>query len=185
MGVIVMDRFNRPDSATTLGTAESGQPWIHVSGKFGISNGQAYGPDTTTGVVTTAYVDSGVADNYTLAATMTVEGNGGIAYRVIDNGNYFLATTSGLYRMTGGVNSLLVSYTSLVSGDRVSVVVAGPNMIVYRNGNVQLTAINDTSFQTATGVGLGVYTAGVTKWDDLVMTSNGVGSYGLTGGGYG
>jgi hypothetical protein len=38
----VTDSFNRTDSASSLGTADSGQSWSQVAGTNGISSNQAY-----------------------------------------------------------------------------------------------------------------------------------------------
>jgi hypothetical protein len=149
---VVADTFTRADSATSLGTADTGGAWTALSGTWGISSNQAYKPAGTTGI---AYIDSGKADCKIQVDHSTVSGvNGGLAFRIVDASNYWLASGNQLWKVQSG--SFIAqggTYLSFTNGQTMQVVLNGSLITVLKNGVAVATAVD--SFQsTATKHGL-------------------------------
>src|SRR5690606_6906950 len=83
----VVDTFARPDSATSLGTADTGQTWTAHAGTWGISGGQAYHAGNGLGL---ASLDAGFPfGTYEVTVTDASAGGWAIAFRVEDDRNYY------------------------------------------------------------------------------------------------
>lgn len=67
---IVLDRFDRADSTTTLGTAETGQAWTAQNGTWGVIGGKAYVVVTGAGYIATVASVPG-ASNVIVSCDMT------------------------------------------------------------------------------------------------------------------
>jgi len=104
---IVSDAFNRADSTTTMGNADTGQTWVPNSGTWGITSNQADHIVNTS--QNTTIVDSGVSD-CTVQVTFPSLQDGGICVRSTDDNNNFITSGTAdhtLYRRQAG------SFTSL------------------------------------------------------------------------
>lgn len=181
---VVVDRFNRSNSTTAMGTAETGQTWTPRLGTWGINNGTAY---VVSNVVATTYstvVDAGVADctvTVTLAALIAGNGNVGITFRNVDSNNWwrFIAdpANSRLYLQRNLAGSPLtydtINSVTISAGDVLSVVLDGDSIACYHNGVARILRTN-SSHNTATHHGLIVSTSNpasnASRWEDFSVT---------------
>lgn len=193
----VVDSFDRADSTSTLGTADSGQTWTAYSGTWGISSNQAYLVSTTAQAF--AGVNAGISDvdmscNVTLSATLA-RADCGLVVRAIDNNNYILVVLNRLggtglgnsiqlFKRDAGSFVLLDSIGSEghVNGATyaVRVILNGDSIDIYRDGSLRLShtfsAANQTKYGTATIHGIRV-NAGVgaddggSRFDDFEVTA--------------
>lgn len=166
-GPLVSDTFNRADSTTSLGTADTGQVWtVPTTGAvWGISANRAYLTNTT--AQSLAVVETGVAD-CTVSVTMPVVGDAGLCFRVIDDNNNFVLTASQLYKRVAGSFTAVVTFSTIVAGDRVSVVLSGATIVVKVNG-ADVASTTDTYNQTATRHGLRSHGATAPRFDDFTV----------------
>ena len=194
---LVRDSFNRPDSATTLGNADSGQVWTALSGTWGISSGQAYVVTTADGDYQAA-VDVGrlnvqYACDVTLSPTLN-RANPAFLLRGIDASNYLIAsiykTGTGsadviqIYKRVSGTYTLLAVLNSAGSVEGTTyhfvISVVGNTITVYRNGGVVIsyTLIGSDAVLfgglTATKVGFRLSLGslsddGRSRWDNLLV----------------
>jgi hypothetical protein len=149
---IVSDSFNRADSTSSLGVAETGQTWEAISGTWGIQSNAAYRVAGTNALVA---INSGYADNIAISAKVTQNsGAERIAFRISDANNYMYIqqslTTLRLYKYEAGVSSQLSSMTvdTLLVGDILKVVLTAGQIEVYRNDTKHITSaetFNNTS----------------------------------------
>jgi hypothetical protein len=85
---LINDTFNRADSATSLGIADSGQAWVVQSGTWGISGNKAYKPGNGAGS-DLAIIDTGESDVILETDIVWVSSSAvGFAARNLDNNNY-------------------------------------------------------------------------------------------------
>ncbi|WP_091232674.1 SGNH/GDSL hydrolase family protein [Microbacterium sp. 3J1] len=175
--VLVSDTFTR-GNATTLGNAESGQPWLlqtTTSATWGITDGRAHQIAGTTGFCS---VDSGANDvrvRSTLGAVPTSAGVGGIAAWVGDgsNGLYLVATaTSYVFgRRSAGVNTNLQTLnTAPQAGDVLEIVTVGTVVRALVNGVLIIEHPNLTAPAPTTKVGFyGSNPTGGPRFDDITV----------------
>jgi hypothetical protein len=171
-GVSISDSFNRADSSTTLGSADTGQTWTALGGVWGIASNQARCFSNST--QSHAVVDAGLT-NVTVQVTMsTVAGAaGGLCWRAADPSNLWMweAGNGLVYKVSGG------SYTGVLgqnagltaaSGDVIKVVTSGNVHTFYKNGT-QVGTLTDAFNSTATKHGLRDYN-GLSRFDDFTVT---------------
>lgn len=162
----VWDSFNRTDSATLLGSTETGQAWTALSGLWGISGNSAYEVNNTGQAITV--VETGVSD-CTVSATLLAIQDTGLCFRVTDNDNNFVTNPSGLFRKQFGAYTHIGSFPSINSGDRLAVVLSGSTITVKVNGTAVLS-VTDTFNQTATKHGLRAHNSPLARFDDFEVT---------------
>lgn len=154
----IYDGFNRADSSTTLGSADSGAAWVPQLGTWGISSNQAYCPSGSSaqGIATQ---NIGTA-NYQADVDIATLGdhNSGIVVRASDANNAILCLGDTIYSMIAGAFASLATYSAFGNGDHMTVVCQGSSIVVKKNG-VQVASITSTFNQTATLAGLRAQTA--------------------------
>lgn len=181
----VFDRFDRANSASSLGTAEVGGAWTAHSGTWGISSKSAY--VVTRSGDTVASVDVGVTD-YTMSCRITAgssQSQPGLAFRVVDSSNLLLVNFSNpssptqvcaFWKVVAGVYTQLGSLTHptpiLTVGQSTLIAIKniGSELELYIRG-VMVLSVTDSTHGSATRVGLRIndaYSAGC-RWDDLVV----------------
>lgn len=167
---LVSDAFNRADSTTSLGTADTGQTWTALAGTWGISSNKAY--QVTSSTQAYAVIDAGVGD-CTIGLTLSTVGSGGITFRASDATHLWFidATTSSgnLYRCDGfGPNLIANLGTSWSNGDVMTVVLSGSSIVVKKNGTT-VYSTTDSTYATNTKHGLRDY-SGAGRYDDFSIT---------------
>jgi hypothetical protein len=150
--------------------ASLGRPWTATpsTAKLWRSNyGMATVDQSLFGTTTYVYltIASGISDilsgitfvtDYTDAAHI----GHGIIFRFQDANNFWYTTRKTLYKVVGGVETSMATWTRLLDGDRMLVVTNGSAILVYKyvrdgtNTNVSLANITDAALQTATVHGL-------------------------------
>ncbi|ANY67312.1 hypothetical protein BBD42_13130 [Paenibacillus sp. BIHB 4019] len=152
---LISDSFDRADSASSLGNADTGQTWTVHTGTWGIQGQRAYTPSGTENYAT---IDSGIVD-YRAEVTLSVRVNrSGLVFRFLDSANYYRfvlsSTTVFLQRRLLGVTTSLSSFTvTPADGDVLRVVLNGMNIMAYYNGELKAN-VNDITFLLPTRVGM-------------------------------
>lgn len=174
---IVSDQFNRSNSTTAIGTADTGQTWTNTAGTWGINGNAAY-VATPSGANDLATVDSGKSDGSVqaviTAGTMTGQG---LIIRLTDANNYiyiFASDTSTLIIGTdvaGSFNTIATGARAWVSGDVLKVRFSGQLITASVNGNV-IASVSSAVNTTATKHGLLSTASAVatSRWDNVKVT---------------
>ena len=174
----VTDTFNRANSTTTLGNADTGQAWaVFTTGAvFGITGNQAYMVSSTNGTTTADWVavDSTVADCTAQITVAVAAANCGLAARLSDENNTLLVNVGAgnalrLFRRAGSYVELGGS-GSVVSSDVIALTMSGSTLQMKKNGVVILT-VTETLNQTQTRHGFQINDAasGI-RFDDFAVT---------------
>ena len=165
--------FTGPDTPSAVPKADTGQVWHSDSGTWGIIGNRLYCSATTGD--NHGYYDSGVSDNCTITAILTLLGGNtfGLLARYQDELNHFVFTPTAtgvwaLYRRTAGVYTQLRQTTSSHSGDIPKIVLSGSTITPYVNG-AGFASVTDSSFMTATKVGFRATGTG-DRWDNLQVS---------------
>lgn len=163
----VYDSFNRTNSSTTLGVADTGQSWSALTGTWGINSNRAYNVSDANGEVST--IDAGVS-NFTLSAILNGQTSAtnqrffNIVFHGLDSLNFLFTRISindvQLYKNVAGVLTLLAS-TAITAVDNTDylfkVVCSGNSVDVYVDGVLKIShtlAGGDTAFAAYTKSGL-------------------------------
>jgi hypothetical protein len=172
---VLVDNFTRADSATTVGTAETGQTW-QVAGDsvWGITGGQLYmsqiGTQADPGGA--ARPNDAVMVNigrvaYTMTAKVNVWSNGGVcvAAGAADAQNQINTNPNGVFKRVNGsygsTTALLAFSQGFVDGDtmRIERAANGSGFTFYRDAGstgtfVSVGTVTITGYETGTWVGL-------------------------------
>ena len=176
---IVSDSFTRADSATSLGTADTGQTWSAITGTWGIASNQAYNPGADTNAM--ALVDAGVSD-CTVRLKMAARGSSsGMFLRATDASNWIAfvngsSTVMSLIKSVAGTVSTVVNITTTVAltNDVYQAVLKGTTITLFLNGAQIGTPQTVTEHATATKFGIGLAnhaSATNIRWDDFRVTA--------------
>lgn len=184
----ITDTFNRADSATSLGTAGTGQSWEQLRGTFGISSNVAYLASFVAGEINLTAVDSGEADVDIFAQVTVnppVDAWIGIVYRVQDANNfrYFFhyQTFNGFTVYSGRVQAGASTYDHLNATNLVASIATpvdlrvwcqGSTIRVYRNGVQMGSDFTSTFNQTMTKHGVLAANSSVPRLDNFAIVSN-------------
>ncbi|MET9876579.1 hypothetical protein ABZZ36_18420 [Actinacidiphila glaucinigra] len=153
----VSDSFNRANSTTSMGTADSGQAWAPITNTWGIQTNRAYAINTANSI-TSIQAASDLRDLRVTAAVWTT----GEVYLLLrmssaaDRIRVGCAFGSRLQLQVISGNSVVrtvVSAFTPVQGDTISVSAQGPFIHCYINGVRALTVYEETN-QLLTLVGL-------------------------------
>lgn len=170
---IVFDAFNRANSTSTLGKADTGQSWSAITGTWGISSNQAYNPTGDTGAF--AVVESGVANGIVRATITARRTTSGIYFRVVDSDNWLRmvchsSTAMDFDKCVAGTVTEVAQVTllTLKDGDVYGVRLNGTQVILELNGSRIGSPQTVTDHATATKHGIGMETASTTsRWDNF------------------
>lgn len=166
-GPVVSDSFDRADSGTSMGTADTGQVWTPLAGTWGIDTNRGYsvGSDPADRQVV---VESGVSDP-TVAVDVPVLDSGGgtgLLFRGVDANNYWIFTSEGtrwaLYKRVTGTHTLVGSFTETPTIGRWEVACSGSSITCKIDSVTKVTA-TDTTHQTATRHGLRIFRQSATS----------------------
>lgn len=181
MAIIVQDSFNRVDNTSTLGNANTGQPWTQFnSSLWGIIGNQAYLATRTNN--DTTVIESGISDAK-ISVDIKLGSNEGIVFRATDDSNYLLVnittTSTTFFRRQGGSYTSIgsVSVTRAVGTTyRLEITCEGSAVTVKVDGSTVIT--NTSTFnQTATKHGLrNGSTATTQRFDNFLVESLGGGT---------
>lgn len=191
----LQDTFTRADSATAVGTANTGQVHSNAVGVHGISSNKAYPPSAASAenidLVESSLADGTFSLEITLSAT-TNRASTAFIFRANDVNNFLavvMTRVSGLggsfdlYKRDAGTYTLLASEAgtptaSIVNGSTytIAVVAAAGVLTVSRDGVTKishtLSAGNQTKFGVFTKVGFRTYRDGTnddggSRYDNL------------------
>lgn len=184
------DSFNRANSTTSIGTADTYQAWSNLIGTLGINGNRAYVVGAAADNI--AVLNAGVADcevQVTFAQWASLQR---LAFRVTSlpvtaykwEGFVVQAETGIGYRLfryqAGGFTQLGSTYsTTPANGDVVKVVTAGTSISVYLNGALIITATSSFN-QTATLHGLDQQGGSSAQWDAFSVRAQAALHYNLT-----
>jgi hypothetical protein len=165
--IFASDSFNRPDNASSLGNADTGQTWSlntggSYNGNMGISSNQAYTTNTLTNRACGSVVDT-THENVEITVTLTgAQMYQGIICRFVDSQNLIYMNHDGTaYRIgktVNGVDTIISSVSKARNnGDILKVVANGSNICGYLNGFLILS-VTCTDMLTATKHGIQSFT---------------------------
>lgn len=180
---LVSDTFDRADSTTSLGTADTGQAWTVLTGAtWGVQTNRAYmggGGDHNP-----AIVESGASD-VKVSATVypnTDNPRGGLSFRVVDVSNFFfLRSYATVWQLNvteaGTTTTIAQSSVSPVGGQAhaVEITCSGSTITCKVDGATIITATSSL-FLTATKHGLENANGsfyGATRWDNFKVEALG------------
>ena len=156
--LIVLDKFDRADSTSSLGKADTGQSWQAISGTWGISSNRAY--VTADGTDMFAILDAGISDGeVSVLISGTVDYDARLSFRIADVNNWFIVDYGAgcfrLVRKLNGAYTELASYTAIrPSQFEVKAVLDGQLIKIFIDG-VQRMSVTDSNHQTVTKHGIG------------------------------
>lgn len=157
---VAWDSYDRVNSPTTMGAADSGQTWQVYSGGAvaGIIDNSAYFSTDVSGYAA-AVIETGYANGWveeTLTTGLPTTDFFGILFRSSDTANGFFAGEEHLFRRLGGVTANLGAYSEpFVDGDRMRITFDGSAIKVYRQEAAagdwtEVLSVTDTNFLTNT-----------------------------------
>jgi hypothetical protein len=185
--IAARDLFDRADSSTTLGSADTGQAWQVLAGTWGIAANQAYSAVATANGA--AVIDCGTPDGVYIVTLATKGTAPRIILRAIDASNYLYIDGAGaLWRRSAGVNTKLRNGTTLPAR-LLAVVLDGPLIRLYdetlgggaidRYGRRKvllehrLTSADQTKYGAATRHGIGADSETNSRFDAFQFASVG------------
>lgn len=169
---LLSDSFNRADSTTSLGSADTGQAWVVLNGTCGINGNRAY--HTTSSSQDYAVVDLGQSDvTISLKIYGDIANGGGITFRAVDVNNLWFvdvdSSGSSLYKVVAGsFTQVATAMGAFTIGDTMSVVLSGTSVIVKRNSTT-IHSSTQSQFSTATKHGLRLYGTSA-RLEDVLVT---------------
>lgn len=153
----VIDAFNRADSMSGLGIADTGQTWQIVRGNFGIYSNEAFAYSVDSMAVIECLASDGTAS---LTPTfVTLNDTASLVFRYTDSANYwFIGLDASSYiklvKVVGGTwNTIFNQPSGFINGDVVSVELYGADIGITING-VNWTSYNDSFNVTGTKYGM-------------------------------
>lgn len=168
----VTDSFNRANSTTTMGVADTGQTWVPNSGTWGIDLNRARLVSATAQASTV--VDSGLADGTVESLLVVHAANGcGLCFRSTNDANYLTLdnATGAVYRRQAGAFTLIgnanIGYTS---GDVMAVVLSGSSIVLKKNGT-SILSVTDAFNATATRHGYRADNKPEVRWDNFSVAA--------------
>ena len=178
--VLVWDSFNRADTVSTIGTADSGQTWSTINSSSGYANIltnqlQQYQPGSNTSLI-----DSG-SGNGDLKVTLinNVAGNYGIVFRVSNSNTYWYFGHNGgyqiqLYKYVNGTQVFAqgtgFSDQNIANNATIEVIYSGQAIIGKYNGAIILNYTDPAPGFNLTSTQVGLYTLGLNDWDNFTVT---------------
>jgi hypothetical protein len=176
--IIFSDTFNRADTATGLGIADTGQPWIYPYGtaaRWQINAGTAKIISATPSYPCIDAKQANVQIECTVANY--VDGGWPIVFRVIDNNNVWQLRCSGtsysFYKRVASVTSSNLWAGGIllpVNGDKLKIRIKNDVIQIYVNGILR-TQRTDSELNTATLVGMGAVTGLNSQFDNYIVTA--------------
>ena len=180
---VLADGFDRANSTTTMGTADTGQTWAPATGTWGISSNRAY--NTSTSSVTTL-IESGVND-IDVSCVINIASTGslpGLVFRALDANNrlgIFIDIPNDRVELwkndASSTASRIVASEATMTLDygvdyTVRAVAVGDQIQMYVNGVLRNTyTLTSAEASKFTGTGytkVGLRGATQTRYDDLV-----------------
>jgi hypothetical protein len=176
----IWDNFDRADSATSLGTAGSGQTWTAINGTWGITSDTAYQVTSSTQAI--AVVETGLADCLLeLDVDSGIPAGGGLSWRVVDNNDHWFwdidaSGTGGsgggsVYKRVGGTLTQVRTGLPDCNHKRMGVDLSGSTIDLLIDG-VVVDTITDSTHSTATKHGLRDY-SGFAVFDNFSVDGGG------------
>lgn len=170
---LVDDTFTRADSASSLGTATSGQAWTASVGTWGIASNKAYLVSATSNAV--ALIESGQSDNFMISCDITstptddrfeaslifraADSSNFLAVNLIDNGGVtavrLIKRSAGTFTTLKQLNTTLLTPNTL---HHLAVAVQDGAITAAINGicvlGFTLSAGDQTTYESNTKVGI-------------------------------
>lgn len=177
-GVIVTDSFDRANSTTNVGSADTGQAWQVVSGAWGISSNRAY---VSTAVEANIILQDMGSGSYDISCDVEfyTSRNGGLVVRGQDANNWITLTVKNtglsLERKVSGAWAAIGSYSftpsngathtirAVVTPTQITCYMDGTQRLNYSNSDLNtLTKTGLVQHSTTTGIYFNNFSAGTT-----------------------
>ena len=193
----MLEQFTRDDEAEDLGIAPNGQPWVQISGIWGIESNEAFIDVVTNGSAdgrSVAVVETGISNgsfavripDKSAGGTTFNLANYGPVFRFVDINNYWYLAYRGaldsivLHKILGGVHigsAESDSALGFADNDVIEARCCGNSIKAYWNGSFLFEVI-DADMMTATKAGLFAGSGVVTppqpyRFDDFTVKEQG------------
>lgn len=171
--VALLHTFTGADSATTVPSADTGQPTIVISGTFGISSNQLYNPLAGSGI--RIAWDAGASDGTATMTVATLGGEPALLAHYVDTSNFVELMLSApnlfLRKVVAGGFTTVTSFAQAVSaGDTLGLRFSGTTVDILLNGVAISSGNTIAEHTTATKFGVSWITgSSVTRIDNLRM----------------
>lgn len=171
---LIQDSFDRADSTTGLGTADTGGTWAEPNGDFGIDTNEAYTPNSVT--FGHAHIDAADADvdMRVTVATLGGDGNAGLIFRWSDSDNYWVLFINGVTDqmqlgkvISGSFNNVSTTDIAKGAGDELRVITNGSRIRTFWNGGFA-DNITDAFNENETNHGLWINNNTAWRLDDYL-----------------
>lgn len=169
---IVYDSFNRVDSASSLGVADTGQAWNVISGTWGIDGGKAYCAVTESIIGSNnVVINTGISDGIlTVKLPSVAKGAERVTFRWYDNLNRFALWVDtdkyALYKYEG-VETLLGSYSVVPQNNDVIKIEANGSLIKVYLNDLKIFEVTESANIANTYWGFGTYNSILPRFDDF------------------
>jgi len=171
---VAYDTFTRDNGP--LGVSESGQTWDVTASSQGsawtVVDGKAAYTATNLGL---ALIDVGTP-NAKVSAKITYRATDGLAGRVKDFSNHYIVRISsagfGMFRIVSGASTSIGNYAFTPTAGReyqVAMEFDGTTIKGYLDGELKITALNETAYATETKFGLRASNSVNGRYDDFVI----------------
>lgn len=175
--IVASDTFDRANSAVSLGNADTGQAWVNQYGTWGIIDNTAYVAVEGVTHHNSVVMDVGLSNVSVEVTFPTFSLNCGLLFRGVDDANHLMVVIEDtgwlkIFKRVAGVFTELAFMEdyAFASGDTLKVVAIGPSIEAFKNG-VSLGCIFDSTFITATKVGLRAYNTGTVRFNNFKVRS--------------
>lgn len=170
---VVVDTFDRPDNASTLGDSGTGQPWQVDAGEWGIEDNSAFRVAGAPGAQSIAVVPVGDGDGLVEVTATVVEQGAGMVFRYLDPSNYWTITANpalgswAVHRVIDGQQEL-VGELAAPTADGVTVTITQNEALLrFLVDGIEYLRLTDATFegQLQAGIVSSAESNGAARWD--------------------
>lgn len=166
---IVYDSFNRVDSASSLGVADTGQAWNVIGGTWGIDGGKAYCAATGSNNVV---INAGISDGIlTVKLPSVAKGAERVTFRWYNSANRLSLWVDtdkyALYKNVSNEETLLGSYSVVPQNNDVIKIEANGSLIKVYLNDLKIFEVTESANIANTNWGFGTHNSILPRFDDF------------------
>lgn len=168
---IVYDSFNRVDSASSLGVADTGQAWNVFGGIWGIDGGKAYCA-VTEGYNNNVVINTDISDGIlTVKLPSVAKGAERVNFRWRSTTNRLSVWVDtdkyAIYKYADAVETLLGSYSVVPQNNDVIKIEANGSLIKVYLNDLKILEIIESANIANTNWGFGTYYSNIPRFDSF------------------
>jgi hypothetical protein len=167
---VASDTFNRTNSTTSIGLADTTQRWKTYGGTFGLNTNAAYCPSAATVANDQLAWLITNRSNCTAQVTLATRAGSletGMAVRLTDISNFWRLTSHGIRKVVNGAAQTQTVYAAdFASGDVMLASMYGSTILVTKNGAFS-ASVSDSFNSSATAHGIRSFNDNsISRWDN-------------------